>query len=42
MEIGHEQGTAVSDLLRASGYVEVEIRPDLAGRDRIAIGRRSS
>jgi release factor glutamine methyltransferase len=41
LEIGHEQGRAVAALLADAGYVEVEIRPDLAGRDRIAIGRRS-
>ena len=40
LEIGHEQGAAVADLLRGAGFVEIEIRPDLAGRDRIAIGRR--
>jgi release factor glutamine methyltransferase len=40
LEIGADQGAAVADLLHRHGYVEVAIRPDLAGRDRIAIGRR--
>ncbi len=38
IEIGSEQGVAVSALLVAAGLVNVEIRPDLASRDRIAIG----
>ncbi len=40
LEIGHRQGPAVSRLLIERGYDAVEIRPDLAGLDRIAIGRR--
>lgn len=39
LEIGADQGSAVAELLEAAAYVEVEIRPDLAGHDRIAIGR---
>lgn len=39
LEIGADQGPAVEELLRQAGYDEVEIRPDLAGRDRVAIGR---
>ena len=39
LEIGADQGTAVHELLARRGYLEVEIRPDLAGRDRVAIGR---
>lgn len=41
LEIGFDQGDAVRQLLVAAGFVDVEIRPDLAGLDRIAIGRRS-
>ena len=37
LEIGADQGAAVADLLSAAGYADVEIRPDLAGRDRVAI-----
>ena len=39
LEIGWTQGPVVADLLRGAGFVDVEIRPDLAGRDRIAVGR---
>jgi release factor glutamine methyltransferase len=39
LEIGWTQGGAVADLMRAGGLVEVEIRPDLAGHDRVALGR---
>lgn len=40
LEIGADQGAAVAELLASSGYVDVEIRPDLAGLDRIAVARR--
>lgn len=40
LEIGADQGGAVAELLNASGYADVEIRPDLAGHDRIALARR--
>ncbi len=39
LEIGADQGAAVAALLRDAGFVDVEVRPDLAGRDRIALGR---
>lgn len=41
LEIGAGQGSAVRDVLLDAGLVETEIRPDLAGHDRIAIGRRA-
>lgn len=40
MEIGADQGAAVEALLVADGYVDVEIRRDLAGHQRIALARR--
>lgn len=40
LEIGHRQGPAVAELLEAAGLADVEIRQDLAGLDRIALGRR--
>ncbi len=40
LEIGADQGPAVAALLTAGGYLAVEIRPDLTGRDRVALGRR--
>jgi release factor glutamine methyltransferase len=39
MEIGHQQGAAVADLLRSAGMGDVGIEPDLTGRDRFAIAR---
>jgi release factor glutamine methyltransferase len=42
LEIGADQGDAVERLLGDAGYADVEIRPDLAGRDRIALGRPRS
>jgi release factor glutamine methyltransferase len=40
LEIGADQGAAVASLLSTSGYVDVEIRRDLAARDRIAVAKR--
>ncbi len=39
VEHGHEQGEAVSALLRAAGFAAVQTRADLAGRPRCAAGR---
>lgn len=39
LEIGADQGATVRSLLERAGYTEVGIRPDLAGRDRIAVAR---
>ena len=39
LEIGADQGDAVAELLTEAGYSDVEIRPDLAGRDRVAVSR---
>jgi release factor glutamine methyltransferase len=39
MEIGADQGAAVTALLSAADYAAVEVRPDLAGRDRVAVAR---
>jgi release factor glutamine methyltransferase len=39
LELGADQGSAVAGLLAASGYEAIEIRPDLAGRDRVAVAR---
>lgn len=41
LEIGAGQGEAVQNLLRAtSAFESVEVKPDLAGRDRIVLARR--
>ena len=40
LEIGADQGDAVRELFVASGFQDVAVQPDLAGHDRIALGRR--
>lgn len=40
IEIGSGQGPAVLALLDQTGFADRQIRPDLTGRDRVAIGRR--
>jgi release factor glutamine methyltransferase len=40
VEIGHDQAARVVDLLRAAGFAELEVRKDLAGLDRVVVGRR--
>ncbi len=42
LEIGADQGGRVRGLLSEDGYRDVEIRRDLAGHDRIALGRAPS
>lgn len=37
-EIGYDQGQAVSELMRASGYREVQVVQDYAGLDRVVLG----
>ena len=39
LEIGADQGGAVVELLETIGFGNVGIRPDLAGRDRVAVAR---
>lgn len=39
-EIGHDQGAAVSGMMMQAGYEEVRIVQDLAGLDRVVVGRR--
>jgi release factor glutamine methyltransferase len=41
LEIGETQGAAVRALLRDAGFARVEVRPDLAGRDRIVVAHRN-
>ncbi|MBN1243886.1 MAG: peptide chain release factor N(5)-glutamine methyltransferase [Spirochaetales bacterium] len=38
VEIGDEQGSAVSALFRAAGFGEVDVLRDLGGRDRVVLG----
>ncbi len=39
-EIGCSQGKDVSDLLRKEGFENIEIKQDLAGLDRVVLGRK--
>ncbi len=41
IEIGDDQGRAARDLAAASGLVAIDVHPDLAGRDRVLVARRS-
>jgi release factor glutamine methyltransferase len=40
LEVGAGQAEAVAEMLSAAGFDQVETRPDLAGIDRLVIGRR--
>ena len=39
-EIGETQGAAVAAIAAAAGLVDVAVRPDLSGRDRMVVARR--
>lgn len=39
-EIGYDQGTQVKELLESAGFAEVFVYQDLAGLDRVVIGKR--
>ena len=41
-EIGYDQGEDLRKLLKEFGYTEIEIRQDLAGLDRVALGRKGA
>lgn len=38
-EIGYDQGEAVSYMMEAAGFVQIEVIEDLAGLDRVVIGK---
>lgn len=40
LEHGCDQGAAVRELLRGSGYGEIETRKDIGGNERVTLGRR--
>jgi release factor glutamine methyltransferase len=40
LEVGMGQARAVADVLRAAGFRDIEVRPDLAGIERVVAGRR--
>lgn len=37
-EIGYDQGKMVSDILKSYGFIDIEIKKDLAGLDRVVFG----
>lgn len=39
-EIGHDQGHEVSELLKAQGYQDIQVKKDLAGLDRVVLARK--
>jgi release factor glutamine methyltransferase len=39
LEIGADQGPAVRELFESNGYADIEVRADLAGHDRLVLGR---
>ena len=39
LEIGYQQGADVLTMMKASGLIDAEIKQDLSGRDRIAVGQ---
>jgi release factor glutamine methyltransferase len=40
LEVGDGQAVAVAEMLRAAGFVSVQTRADLAGIERVVVGRR--
>jgi release factor glutamine methyltransferase len=40
LEIGVTQAEAISALMAAAGFADISLRQDLAGRDRVLIGRK--
>lgn len=42
LEIGMTQGSAVAAIARTAGFADVDVRKDLAGRDRIVVARRGA
>jgi release factor glutamine methyltransferase len=40
LEVGEEQAGAVGEMLRGAGFGEIETRRDLAGIERVVVGRR--
>ena len=40
VELAPSQAAAVAELAREAGFAEVEVRPDLTGRDRMVVARR--
>ena len=41
LEIGHEQGPEIHNLLNENSFIDIEIRQDYSRRDRIALARKN-
>jgi release factor glutamine methyltransferase len=41
LEIGHDQASQVAEILKASGFTDIEVKSDLSGVARFPFGRRS-
>lgn len=41
LEIGHDQGTVIRDLLSESSFMDIQIRQDYSQHDRIALARKT-
>jgi release factor glutamine methyltransferase len=41
VELAPAQAASVAERARAAGFADVEVRPDLAGRDRMVVARLS-
>lgn len=39
-EIGCDQGSDVSEIMKKNGFIQIEVKKDLAGLDRVVIGRK--
>lgn len=42
LEIGHQQGEVVREMLSLHNFKQIEVRQDYAGRDRIALGQKKN
>ena len=40
LELGIDQGPSVAELVRRAGFERIEVRPDLAGIDRVVVAWR--
>ena len=40
MEIGHDQASQVGEILRASGFTDIEVKTDLSGVARFPFAKR--
>lgn len=41
-EIGYDQGKDVADIMKKNGFTQIEVKQDLAGLDRVVLGRKAT